>query len=457
MSLTAIVLAAGKGTRMKSDLPKVLHKVNGIPMIEKILREVRKTPAGKIVLVLGHGADLVGEVAKKHENITTVLQKEQLGTGHAVLQAKAHFGDPGGDVMILYGDTPLLRNETLTAFYETFRASGAGACVMTAVVENPFGYGRVLTKGDEITSIVEEKDAAPEQKAVREINAGVYCFKAADLASALDNITNDNEKKEYYLTDAIGLLGKAGKKVVACRLDDPAEVMGINSKVELALAAKVLRQRKNRSLMEQGVLMIDPDAAYVEEDVSVGRDTLLWPGVLLQGRAALGANCEIIGNTRIIDSTVGDHVRIESSVIEQSVVENGVTIGPFAHLRPLSHLKENVHIGNFVETKKSTLEKGVKSGHLTYLGDAHIGENTNIGAGTITCNYDGTKKNPTTIGKNAFIGSDSILVAPVAIGDGAYIGAGSVITKQVPENALSVERNKQLIKTNWRKKENEGN
>ncbi|MDR1834631.1 MAG: bifunctional UDP-N-acetylglucosamine diphosphorylase/glucosamine-1-phosphate N-acetyltransferase GlmU [Fusobacteriaceae bacterium] len=452
MSIQAIVLAAGKGTRMKSDLPKVIHKVNGVPMIVKIIRELRKIPCEKIVLVSGHRRELVEKTVGSGENVVFAEQKEQLGTGHAAMQAKDSFGGYGGDILVLCGDTPLLRGETLRDFCDFHRKSGAAATVMTAVVEDPSGYGRIIVEAGRILRITEEKDATEEEKAIREINAGVYCFQAGSFWEALSKVGNHNEKGEYYLTDVIGILSSAGTSAGRYILGDFREVLGVNSKRELAEASKILRLRKNNALMDEGVIILDPEHTYVEEEAEIGRDTVLYPTVLIQGKTRIGENCEILGNTRIADSVVDNRVRIESSVIEESIVENDVTIGPFAHLRPKSHLKEKVHIGNFVETKKSVLERGVKSGHLTYLGDAHVGENTNIGAGTITCNYDGKNKFPTTIGSNAFIGSDSILVAPVEIGDHSFIGAGSVITKNVPENSLSVERNKQLIKTNWRKK-----
>lgn len=271
------------------------------------------------------------------------------------------------------------------------------------------------------------------------------------MVKALEKINNNNEKGEYYITDVIEILSKENKKVISYSLEDSMEIQGVNSKVELALVSKVLRERKNTALMEDGVILIDPATTYIDDEVKIGRDTTIYPNVTLQGNTEIGENSEILSGTRIIDSKIYDNVRIESSVIEESIIENGVTIGPYAHLRPKSHLKENVHIGNFVETKKSTLEKGVKAGHLTYLGDAHIGEKTNIGAGTITCNYDGKNKFKTEIGKEVFIGSDTMLVAPVNIGDNSLIGAGSVITKDVPSDSLSVERSKQIIKEGWKK------
>lgn len=449
MKLKTLILAAGKGTRMKSDMPKVIHKVNGIPMITKIIDTLSGLNPEENILILGHKKEEVLKVVG--ENCDYVLQTEQLGTGHAVIQAKEKLEGYDGDVMILCGDTPLLRESTLKSLYEYHKESGAVTTILTSIYENPFGYGRIVKEDGLVKAIVEEKEASEEIKKIKEVNAGVYCFNSKELFKALDKIDNNNEKGEYYLTDVIGIQVSENKKVQSFILEDKMEILGVNSKVELAQAGKVLRDRKNRELMEEGVILIDPETTYVEESVKVGRDTVLYPGVVLQGKTVVGENCEIIGNSRIIDSVLGNNIRVESSVIEESILEDGVTMGPFAHIRPKSLLKEKVHIGNFVEVKKSTLEKGVKAGHLTYLGDAQVGENTNIGAGTITCNYDGVNKFKTVIGKDAFIGSDSMLVAPVNIGEKALIGAGSVITKDVPSNSLAVSRSKQIIKTDWRK------
>ena len=448
MKLKALILAAGKGTRMKSELPKVIHKVNGIPMVKKILNELEKLETEENILILGHKKE---EILKELGDIKYAVQEEQLGTGHAIMQAESLLKDYDGDVMILYGDTPLLRYETLKKMYETHKKSGVATTILTSIYENPFGYGRVVKDGEKVKAIVEEKEADEETKKIKEVNAGVYCCNAKELFEALKKVTNNNEKGEYYLTDIVGIQVGEGKEVASFVLEDNREILGVNSKVELAEASKILRERKNISLMEEGVILIDPNTTYIEESVKIGKDTVIYPTVTLQGNTVIGENCEIIGCTRIIDSTLGNDIRIESSVIEESIVDDKVTMGPFAHLRPKSHLKEKVHIGNFVEVKKSTLEYGVKAGHLTYLGNATVGKDTNIGAGTITCNYDGVNKFDTVIGENVFIGSDTMLVAPVNIGDKAITGAGSVITKDVAPKALAVERNKQIIKFEWRK------
>lgn len=448
MRFKSLILAAGKGTRMKSDLPKVIHKVNGVPMVKKIMNILEEIDVEENILILGHKRELVLETLGE---VNYVVQEEQLGTGHAIIQAKEILANYNGDVMVLCGDTPLLRAETLKAIYEHHKNSGATTTILTSIYENPFGYGRIVKENGKVKAIVEEKEATPEIKAIKEVNAGVYCFNSIELFKALDKIDNNNDKGEYYLTDVIGIQVKEGKSIEAYILADDVEILGVNSKVELAIADRVLRERKNRELMEDGAILIAPEATYIEDGVKIGRDTVIYPGAHIQGNTTIGENCEILGTTRIIDCIIGDNVKVESSVLEVSVIERGVTIGPFAHLRPATHLKEDVHIGNFVEVKKSTLERGVKAGHLTYLGDATIGEKTNIGAGTITCNYDGKNKYKTVVGKNVFIGSDTMLVAPLTIEDGALTAAGSVVTKNVPSNSLAVGRARQENKLNWRK------
>ena len=449
MNLISLVLAAGKGTRMKSELPKVLHKVNGTPMIKKILDELDKLNTLENILVLGHKKELILEELGE---LNYVVQEEQLGTGHAVMMAKDKLKKFDGTLLVTCGDTPLLRAETLKKLYDKHIASGASTTILTSVYENPFGYGRVVKEAGSVTAIVEEKEATDEIKQIKEVNAGVYCFDSKKLFEALESISNDNEKGEYYLTDVIKIQVGNGDKIDSYILEDNNEILGVNSKIQLAEAGEVLRNRKNTELMDEGVILVDPKATYIEENVKIGPDTVVYPGVIVEGKSVIGENVELIGNTRIENSEIHDNVRIESSVIEKSVIEADVTIGPFAHIRPKSHLKTGVHIGNFVETKNSTLESGVKAGHLSYLGDAQIGTETNIGAGTITCNYDGKNKHKTVIGERVFIGSDTMLVAPVEVGDNAITGAGSTITKNIPSNALGVARAKQIIKKEWSKK-----
>ena len=450
MKLKTLVLAAGKGTRMKSSTPKIIHKVNGVPMISKILEVLNDINSEENILILGYKKDEILKVVG--EDIPYVMQTEQLGTGHAIKMASEKLKNYDGDVMVLCGDTPLLRSETLKELYNFHKENNATTTILTSIYENPFGYGRIVKdESGLVKAIIEEKEANPEIKKIKEVNAGVYCFNSIELFKALEKITNNNEKGEYYLTDVIGIQVNENKKVQSFILEDNVEILGVNSKVELAQASAELRRRKNISLMQDGAILIDPNTTYVEDKVKVGQDTIIYPNVFLQGDTTIGENCEILSNSRIIDSKLGNNIKIESSVIEESILEDFVTMGPFAHLRPKAHLMKSVHIGNFVEVKKSTLHEGVKAGHLTYLGDATVGADTNIGAGTITCNYDGTNKFKTIIGKNAFIGSDSMLVAPLTIGEKALIGAGSTITKDVPDNALAVSRSKQIIKNDWRK------
>lgn len=451
MSLKSIIMAAGKGSRMMSELPKVIHLAHSKPMVVRIIDALNALDVEENVLILGHKREKVLEVLGN--DISYVIQEEQLGTGHAVKQAEEKIKNYNGDILIINGDIPLIQKETLVNFYNEYKKENADGIVLTAIFDNPFSYGRIFKENDRVLKIVEEKEANEEQKKIKEVNAGVYIFKAQHLTYALGKINNNNEKGEYYLTDVIEILASENKKIISYSLEDSMEIQGVNSKVELALVSRVLRERKNKSLMESGVILIDPVTTYIDDEVKIGKDTVIYPNVTIQKNTEIGENCEILSGTRIIDSKILNNVRIENSVIEESIIENGVTIGPFAHLRPKSHLKENVHIGNFVETKKSTLEKGVKAGHLTYLGDAHVGEKTNIGAGTITCNYDGKNKFKTEIGENVFIGSDTMLVAPVNVGANALVGAGSVITKDVPNNSLAVSRSKQIIKEGWRKED----
>jgi bifunctional UDP-N-acetylglucosamine pyrophosphorylase/glucosamine-1-phosphate N-acetyltransferase len=449
MKLKTLILAAGKGTRMKSDLPKVLHKVNGIPMIKKIIEILEKLNSQENILILGHEKEMILDALG---NVQYVVQDKQLGTGHAIMMAEEKLKDYDGDIMVVCGDTPVLTSETLEKMYKKHTESGAVTTILTSIVEDPYGYGRIVKENNTVKAIVEEKEAKEDEKKIKEINAGVYCFDSKKLFEALSKIEKHVEKDEYYLTDVIGINVNDGEKVETYILENNEEVLGVNSKVQLAEADAILRNRKNTDLMNNGVILIDPKNTYIEDSVEIGIDTVIYPGALLQGKTVIGKNCEITGDTRILDSKIGNNVIIQSSVIKESILEQGVTIGPFAHIRPKSHLKEKVHIGNFVEVKKSVLETGVKAGHLTYLGDAEIGADTNIGAGTITCNYDGKNKHKTKIGRNVFIGSDTMLVAPLEIGDEALTGAGSVITKDVPSNALGVARSKQTIKKEWNKK-----
>lgn len=437
--MLSIILAAGKGTRMKSNTPKVLHKVNGKPMLKKVI-EVCK-PFGEILLILG---DKKEEILKSFSEYNYVYQEEQLGTAHAIIKAKENIEKSSEDILITYGDGPLLSENTISKMKQKFINDDLDCLVLSCILDNPTGYGRIIKKDGKVVDIIEEKEANAEEKIIKEINIGVYIFKNEALLSILDKFDNNNLKGEYYLTDAVKHLNNSGHKVDSFRLSDVNEMLGINSKKELAVASNILRNRKLDKLMEDGVIIIDPSSTYIEDDVIIGIDTVIYPNTIITGKTVIGSNC-VIYSSRIEQSIIKDNAKIDNSVIEYATIEDMVTIGPFAHLRKGAYLKNMVHVGNFVEIKNSVLENGVKAGHLTYIGDSEIGENTNIGAGTITCNYDGVKKHKTIIGKNAFIGSNTILVAPVNVGDEVLTAAGSVITKNVDNNKLAFGRAKQVI------------
>ncbi|MBP9479650.1 MAG: bifunctional UDP-N-acetylglucosamine diphosphorylase/glucosamine-1-phosphate N-acetyltransferase GlmU [Sebaldella sp.] len=442
--MISIILAAGKGTRMKSELPKVVHKVNGVPMLKKVSNTLDKTGVKKKIFILGHKKE---DVLLEMGEIDYIEQQEQLGTGHAVLIAKEEILKNKDNVLITYGDSPLIKEETLKKMEERFIKENIDCILLSCEVNDPFGYGRIiLNKNNEIIDIIEEKEASDEIKKIREINVGVYIFKYESLLKTLDQINNNNEKGEYYLTDAIKILVKESAKVQSYKIYDETEILGVNSKAQLAIAGKILRDRKNEELMDDGVILIDPLTTYIEEEVLIGQDTVIYPNTIIQGKTKIGENCIIYSNTRIIDSKISNGVKIESSLIESSIIEDNASIGPFAHLRPMTHLKENVHVGNFVEIKNSILYNDVKAGHLSYIGDAEVGKETNIGAGTITCNYDGQKKHKTIIGEKVFIGSDSILVAPITIGNNSITAAGSVITNDIEEEQIAFGRSRQINK-----------
>ena len=450
MSNYAIILAAGKGTRMKSDLPKVLHKVAGISMLEHVFRSVGAIQPEKTVTVVGHKAELVEEVLAGQTEFVT--QSEQLGTGHAVMMTEPILEGLSGHTLVIAGDTPLITGESLKNLIDFHINHKNVATILTAETDNPFGYGRIVRNDNaEVLRIVEQKDATDFEKQIKEINTGTYVFDNERLFEALKNINTNNAQGEYYITDVIGIFREVGEKVGAYTLKDFDESLGVNDRVALATAESVMRRRINQQHMVNGVSFVNPEATYIDIDVEIAPEVQLEANVTLKGQTKIGAETVLTNGTYVVDSTIGARAVITNSMIEESSVADGVTVGPYAHIRPGSSLGAQVHIGNFVETKKSTLEKGVKAGHLTYLGDAHIGEKTNIGAGTITCNYDGKNKFKTEIGKEVFIGSDTMLVAPVNIGDNALIGAGSVITKDVPSDSLSVERSKQIIKEGWKK------
>jgi bifunctional UDP-N-acetylglucosamine pyrophosphorylase/glucosamine-1-phosphate N-acetyltransferase len=452
--IISIILAAGKGTRMKSDLVKVLHPLLGVPMlsypVELSLKDIK---VEKTILVVGHQADKIKEKFKD-PRIHFVLQEEQLGTGHAVLQALPFLQSFNGTVLILCGDVPLVKMETLRSFIDTFWRNESNLSVLTAVVENPSGYGRII-RGPTgwLERIVEEKDGSDDEKLIREINTGIFCIKAPFLIDGLKEIGQENAQGEYYLTDLVEIGRKRGVRCSAHMVADPTEVMGINTRADLAVANEVLRQEKVMDLMLSGVTIIDPKTAYADKTVEIGKDTIVHPNCVLQGKTKIGERCVIESNARIVDSLIGNEVLVRSnSVITESKIDDGASIGPFAHLRPLTEIKTKAKIGNFVEVKKSVIGKGTKANHLTYIGDSLVGEEVNVGAGTIVCNYDGFEKHQTIIGDRVFVGSNVELVAPVKVGSRSSIGAGTTVTKDVPEGALAISRVRQKNIKGWSKK-----
>jgi bifunctional UDP-N-acetylglucosamine pyrophosphorylase/glucosamine-1-phosphate N-acetyltransferase len=452
-----VILAAGKGTRMKSADPKVLHKAAGLRLIEHVLRAAEPLQPSTTVVVVGHVSERVEDALGKRLGLRFALQQPQLGTGHALLQAEPHLAGRSGTVVLLYGDVPLLRAETLQALVQTHTARRAAATVVTARVDRPDGYGRIVRRNGEIAAIVEHRDATPVEREIDEINSGIYAFALEPLFEALRSIGVGNAQGEYYLPDLVRIYRERGLAVETVSLEDPREILGVNSRRELADVTAILKTTRNDELMAAGVTIVDPATAWIGPDVVIAADTVLHPNVYLEGRTRIGANCEIHAGVRIVDSTIDDGVVINNyCVITESHIRSGARVGPFAHIRPQSDVGEDAHVGNFTELKKTTMGKGAKANHLSYLGDAVIGEKVNIGAGTITCNYDGTHKHQTVIEDGAFIGSDTQLVAPVRVGKGAYVAAGSSIVEDVPAGALGIARGKQVNKDGWVEKNKKG-
>lgn len=438
----AVVLAAGMGTRMKSDTYKVLHQINGLSMVEHVLRAVNKSRVQRIVTIVGHGAEAVKSVIGDQSEFA--LQEEQLGTAHAVIQAKDFLLEEEGATLVICGDTPLISAETLEELFEVHESNNAKATILTAIAPNPSGYGRIVRYGDgEISQIVEHKDATPEIRAITEINTGTYVFDNKALFDALEKVDNDNVQNEFYLTDVIRILVDQQEVVKAHIMDDFDEAIGINDRVALAQASQLMTSRINTYHMRNGVTMINPESTYIEIDVEIGRDTIIESSVSLKGQTKIGDHVIVGKGSEIVDSAISDHVVIKNSVIEGARVARNATVGPFAHLRPKADIGEEVHIGNFVEVKNSSLDQGAKAGHLTYIGDAEIGKNVNVGCGTTFVNYDGKNKHRTSVGDNSFIGSGSLIVAPVQIGHNAITAAGSTITQDVPNEALGIARSRQ--------------
>ncbi|MCK6581617.1 MAG: bifunctional UDP-N-acetylglucosamine diphosphorylase/glucosamine-1-phosphate N-acetyltransferase GlmU [Anaerolineales bacterium] len=437
MKITAILLAAGQGTRMKSSLPKVLHPIAGRPMIWHALQAISHSTTEIPVVVVGHAAEEVKNYLG--DSAQTVLQEPQLGTGHAVMQAESLLKGKSDLVVVCYADMPLLRGETLQKLVDTQRMNSGPMSILTVIADDPRGFGRIIRKGDgSVAAIVEEYVATPDQLQVKELNVGGYCFDSNWLWDALLRIPKNPKKGEYYLTDTVELAAKEGLPVHATVMDDLEETIGVNTRVHLSEVETAMRRRINQSHMLNGVTMIDPSSVYIEAGIRIGRDTVIMPNTFLHGKTELGERNVVGPNTIIRDSKIGNGCKILSSVLEGALLENDVDMGPFARLRKGAHLGNHVHMGNFGEVKDSHLEDGVKMGHFSYIGNARIGANTNIGAGTITCNYDGEKKHNTEIGEDVFIGSDTMLVAPLKLGDGARTGAGAVVTKDVADDTLVV-------------------
>ncbi|MEJ5256781.1 MAG: bifunctional UDP-N-acetylglucosamine diphosphorylase/glucosamine-1-phosphate N-acetyltransferase GlmU [Fervidobacterium sp.] len=443
--MRVLILAAGLGKRMKSKYPKVVHKILGKPMINWVIDLGKRF--GEVGVVVGHKAEIVKGYLPM--DVRTYLQEHQLGTGHAVMCAR-EFIDENDDVLILYGDVPLLKSETIEKLNEIHKSRNADVTVLSFIADDPTGYGRIIRQDGRIR-IVEHKDASESEKEIKEVNSGIYIFKGNFLLANLDRLNNNNAQGEYYLTDLVGLAQNAEALI----LDDPIQVSGVNDRIQLAQLESIAKERILNQLMLSGVTIVDPQSTFISPDVVIGMDTVIHPFTIIEGKTTIGEDCEIGPYTRIIDSEIGNKVKVMRSEIEGVKIENNVSVGPFARLREGTVLRENVKIGNFVETKKSIIGKNSKAQHLTYLGDATVGEDVNVGAGTITCNYDGYKKYPTHIKDKAFIGSNSSLVAPVTIGSGAIVGAGSVITEDVPDDSLALGRARQTIKEGWAKQKRE--
>lgn len=446
----ALVLAAGKGTRMKSKLPKVLHEVLGKSMVQHVVDNLRAADVKRIIVIIGHGAELVEE---KIEGVEFVYQLEQLGTGHAVMQAEQLLAQEGGTTMVICGDTPLIQASTIAQMFEHHENAQAKTTVLTAQMANPTGYGRIIRdENHQLAYIVEQKDANEAELAVQEINTGTYCFDNQELFAALAKIDNKNAQGEYYLTDVIKIMREANHRLEGYCIENADETLGINDRLALAQATTLLRERLNTAHMINGVTLVDPATTYIGTDVTIGADTIIYPGSVILGTTTIGEDCIIGPNTQLTNATIGANTHITQSVISDSSVGETATVGPFAHLRQATACGNHVRIGNFVEMKKTTFADHAKASHLSYLGDSEVGENVNIGCGVVTVNYDGQHKYKTTIEANAFIGCNANLIAPITIGEGVYVAAGSTVTKNVPADALAIARAKQENKEGYAKR-----
>jgi bifunctional UDP-N-acetylglucosamine pyrophosphorylase/glucosamine-1-phosphate N-acetyltransferase len=445
-----VVLAAGKGTRMKSAQPKVLHRVAGTPMIDYVLDTAGHLDPRSTTVVVGHEADTLRGALASRRNVAFVVQEPQLGTAHALLATQASLADRTGTLVLLSGDVPLLSASSLESLVDRHARSGAAATLLTAVLDSPAGYGRIVRSGEEVVRIVEDRDATPSEREIREVNAGIYAFALKGLFEALHRISPRNAQNELYLTDIVSIYRQTGRRVDAVVASNAEETMGVNSRAELAQVGRTVREARNQALMAAGVTLEDPSTTYIDRDVVVGPDTVIHPGVSLAGHTRVGARCVLHSGVRIVDSRIGDDVTVNNHcVITNCSIEAGASVGPFAHLRNEASVGAGARVGNFVEMKKTALGAGSKAMHLTYLGDAVIGTDVNVGAGTITCNYDGVEKHQTTIESGAFIGSDTQLIAPVTVGRDAYVGTGTTVREDVPPGALAVSAGKQRNIPGW--------
>jgi bifunctional UDP-N-acetylglucosamine pyrophosphorylase/glucosamine-1-phosphate N-acetyltransferase len=447
-NITAIILAAGEGKRMYSKIPKVLHKLCGLTMVEHVINCAKEIGCKEPVVVIGHGADKVRETIK---DVKFVMQEQQLGTGHAVMQADEYIND--GDILVLYGDTPLVSAEKINEMYQFHKAGNYGVTVLTADLDNPAGYGRILR--DQkclIEAIVEDKDASPEVKNIKEINSGMYFFKGTELKKALKKLTNNNAQGEYYLTDALQIIKAAGYGIAAFKTNDPTEIMGVNNKLQLSDATEIMKSRILKSHMLAGVTIMDVNSTYIDKTVKISRDVTIYPGCILEGNTVIDEDCILGPNTRIINSVLDKGVVAQNSVMIDSKVGEATTVGPFAYLRPGNVIGKHAKIGDFVEMKNSNFGDYSKASHLTYIGDADVGSNVNLGCGVVFVNYDGKKKSRSTVEDNCFVGCNVNLVAPVTVRKDSYIAAGTTITKDVPEGSLSIGRARQENKEDWMKK-----
>lgn len=447
MKAKAVILAAGQGTRMKSNTSKVLHKVLGKSLVEYPIEAANAIGIKDICLIVGHKAEEVQKTLK--DSVMYALQKEQLGTGHAVIQALDFIKD-ADEVLILCGDTPLITKETLEAMLNDHRKNQNAITVLSTFIDDPTGYGRIVRSADgQFLRIVEQKDATEEEKQIKEVNGGIYAFNGALLKEALSKLSNNNVQGEYYLTDTIEILLKQGEKVAAYATLASEDILGVNSRVQLAQVTQILKQRINQKHMENGVTLIDPENTYIESTVSISKDTIIEPGCMISGKTTIGEKCRIGYHTKLTNMTIQNEVEIDISVLTDSFVDERTHVGPFAYVRPNSHIGKEIKVGDFVEIKNATIGNETKISHLTYIGDADVGENVNFGCGTVVVNYDGKQKHRSKIGNHAFIGCNTNLVSPVVVEDNAYTAAGSTITKNVPENSLGIARTRQENHKDW--------